>query len=470
MEDLRDWLQKAEQIGELQKVDGADWNLEIGGLLDPKVGKRDTSALLFDNIKDYPEGYRILASIFQTMSRVALILNLPQVSSDRELVEVLRQKLPQWEAESGRFPPQVVKSGPVLQNVHSGAEIDLFEFPTPIWHELDGGRYIGTGDAVITRDPDTGAVNLGTYRVMIHDKKTVGLHIGHGHHGRIHYEKYHARGEACPVAVSIGHHPLIFGVACLPFPGCEYNFAGAIRGAPVDVIEEEVTGLPIPADGEIVIAGWCPPDKMRDEGPFGEWTGYYGVRAPMPVIEVERIYHRDQPVMTGAPPGRCPSDYSYFVNVVRSAMLHNNLIKYGIPDIRGVWLNEAVGFPFITISIKQRYAGHAKQAALIASQVAIGLDGKYVIAVDEDIDPTNIQDVIWALSFRTEPERDIDIIRRCVGMMLDPMLSGETVAPFNSRGIIDACRPYERLNDFHKAIEVPPELADRVRRKWKYLF
>ncbi len=470
MEDLRYWLEKVEQMGELKRIEGADWNLEIGCLIDPKVGKRDSSALLLDSIKDYPQGYRILTSALETRSRVALTLNLPRVDSDRELVEALRQRFPQWEADLDRFPPQVVDNGPILQNVHSGAEIDLFEFPAPLWHKLDGGRYIGTGNAVITRDLDTGEVNLGTYRVMIHDKKTTGLHIGRVHHGRLHYEKYHARGEACPVAVSIGHHPLIFGVAMLAFSGCEYNWAGAMRGEPIRVIQEEVTGLPIPADSEIVIAGWCPPGKTREEGPFGEWTGYYGGRGMRPIIEVERVYHRDKPIMLGSPANRYPNDWSYYANALRSAIIHNDLVKSGIPDVRGAWLHEAAGFPLITISIKQRHAGHAKRAGLIASQSLVGINGKYVIMVDEDIDPTNTQDVIWALCFRSDPEKDIEIIRGCAGMELDPMIRKPTTAPLNSRAIIDACKPYEWISEFPQAIEVDPELADIVRGKWRDLF
>lgn len=470
MEDLRYWLEKVEQMGELKRVEGADWNLEIGCLIDPKRGKRDTSALLLDNIKDYPKGYRILTSALETRNRVALTLNLPQISSDVELVEVLRQRLPQWEVNVENFPPQFVESGPVLQNVHSGAEVDLFKFPTPLWHKLDGGRYIGTGDAVITRDPDTGEVNLGTYRVQILDEKTAGLFIGRVHHGRLHYSKYHARGEACPVAVSIGHHPLIFGVACLSFSGCEYNWAGAISGEPVKVIKEEVTGLPIPANSEIVIAGWSPPNKTREEGPFGEWTGYYGRREMSPYIEIERIYHRDEPIMLGSPANRYPNDWSYYANALRSAILYNELVNNGIPDVRGAWLNEAAGFPLIAISIKQRHPGHARRAGLIASQSLIGINGKYVIVVDEDIDPTNIQDVIWALCWRTDPEKDIEILRGCAGMELDPIIRKPAAAHLNSRAVIDACKPYEWMSEFPQAIEVDPELADKVKRKWSDLF
>ncbi len=133
--------------------------------------------------------------------------------------------------------------------------------------------------------------------------------------------------------VSVGHHPLIFAVAACEVPHepeSEYHFAGAIREQPIRVIEEEVTGLPIPADNEMVIAGWCPPNKSMVEGPFGEWTGYYASGERLePIIEVERIYYRSDPIILGSPPDQTPHDYSYFLGLIRSALLHNWLEKVG---------------------------------------------------------------------------------------------------------------------------------------------
>ncbi len=467
--DLREWLDKVDEMGELKRIEGADWDLEIGCITAMGWGKTTTPALLFDNIKGYPTGDRVVTNFLSSPNRVALTLGLPSDCSLKEHVEILRQKLPQWEAGSHDFPPKVVTSGHILENVRSGDEVDLLQFPVPKCHEHDGGRYIGTGDAVITRDPDTGEVNLGTYRIMVHDAQTVGFYISPGKHGRIHYEKYHAMGKPCPVALSIGHHPLIFGVAGTETSGPEYNFAGAIRGQPVEVIEEEITGLPIPADSELVIVGWCPPGKTRVEGPFGEWTGYYASKErPTPVLEVERIYHRNNPIILGCPPGRPPTSNAYFRALIRSAMLYNFLVNSGIPDIRGVWLSpEGVSRLLLVISIKQRYAGHAKQAAIFASQSRIGAYmGRYVIVVDEDIDPTNIQDVLWALFTRSDPEKDIDIIRRAWASSLDPTIRKPTKAYFNSRAIIDACKPYEWIDEFPETIAISPELAERVKQKW----
>jgi len=470
MGDLRDWLAEVERRGELKQIDGADWDLEIGYIQDRKVRGEDTSVLLFDNIKGYPSGYRLVTTALNTPGRTALTLNLPN-GTKREVVETLRHRLPQWEASLHDFAPQRVETGPVLENVDSGENVDLLKFPAPKWHDLDGGRYIGTGCAVITSDPNTGQVNLGTYRIMVHDEKTAGLYISPGKHGRIHCEKYYAAGQPCPVAVSLGHHPLILAVAASSLRGSEYNWVGAIRGHPEAVIVEEVTGLPIPADSEIVLAGWCPPGKSRTEGPFGEWTGYYGsMERPAPIIEIERIYYRSNPIILGRPPQRPGAGVDIvFKPILDSAILHNELEKMGIPDVRGVWISESAMTPLIIISIKQRFAGHAKRAALIASQSSTLQIGRYIVVVDEDIDPTNIQDVIWSVCFRSDPAQDIDIVRNCRTTPLDPLHRPDTPL-HTSVAIVDACKPYDRIEEFPPAIEVDSELARQFAEKWRDVF
>jgi len=263
----------------------------------------------------------------------------------------------------------------------------------------------------------------------------------------------------------------MFAVSSSNFIGCEYNWAGAIGGEPIEVITEEVTGLPIPAGSEVVIAGWCPPDKARMEGPFGEWTGYYGsMERPAPIIEVERIYHRNAPILTGNPTRRPPSEVTWLQVMLGSAILHNELIRSGIPDVRGVWLNENVLQPLMIVSIKQRYAGHAKNAALAALLCKQMDISRYVIVVDEDIDPTNIRDVIWALCFRSDPEKDVDIIRKGRTSTLDPIIHKPATVLQSSRMIIDACKPYEWIDEFPKTGEISPDVAAKFREKWKWLF
>ncbi len=471
MDDLRAFVDKVEANGGLKRIEGADWDGEIGCLADLNLKGGRPSSLLFDRIKDYPAGYRVLSGALSTAKHVALALGLPPALSDLQLLNLLRHKLPEWDAAIARFSANVVNTGPVLENIHEGGDINLWEFPSPRWHELDGGRYIGTGDAVITRDPDNNEINLGTYRIQVHDEKTLGFYVSPGKHGRIHREKWHARGKPCPVAISLGHHPLFFGVSCFPLSaGMEYSYLGAMTGGPVATIQEELTGLPIPADSEIVIAGFSPPDRKRLEGPFGEWTGYYASKiAEAPVIEVERIYHRDSPILLGSQNAVPPSDSTYYSAAIRSAQLHADLERFGIPDVNGTWVGmEGMGYLFIVVSIRQRYAGHAKQAALLACQLTSGgaYHGRYVAVVDEDIDPTNTQEVLWAICTRSDPEKDIDILRRCWSTGLDPTIRKPATAFFNTRAVIDACKPFEWKEEFPKEITLSPQLVERVKAKF----
>ena len=441
-EDLRGWISKMESLGELKKVEGADWNLEMGCFADPKISGENGSALLFDKVKGYPAGYRVLVPRLVTAAQTAHTLNLPP-GSPMELIDILRKKWSEWKSTSYQYPPKMVRNGPIMENIHDGKEVDLFEFPVPMWHETDGGRYIGTADAFITRDPDTGEVNLGTYRVMVHNQNSTGIFIAPGHHGRLHYEKYHNSGKACPVALSVGHHPLFFIAAATNIIGNEYNWMGAVREEPVEVIIDEVTGLPIPADAEIVLTGWIQPEKRKQEGPFGEWTGYYG-RPPsdLPVIDVERVYHRNNPILLGHAPLRPQPGHSpLFKAVIDSALLHNELASYGIPDVKRVWISEAGLTTWLTVSIKQRYAGHAKRVGLLISQSNTNQQSRYVVVVDEDIDPSNIQDVLWAMCFRSDPATDIEILHGCRTEPLDPTWTSGPIV--NSIAIIDACKPFE---------------------------
>lgn len=468
-DDLRDWLAKVEEMGELKHIEGADWDLEIGAISALNVGKEEHGALLFDNIKGYPKGYRILSCSTSTPRRLGFTFNLPEFSSKLDMVRVMREKLAEWEGKMQEFPYEVVDRGPILENIQSGKDINLFDFPVPQWHKKDGGRYIGTGDAIITKDPETGELNLGTYRIMVQDEKTTSLYISPGKHGRIQYEKYHAMGKPCPVAMSFGHHPLIFRVSATEvMPGCEYGFIGAVRGRPVKVIEEEITGLPIPADSEIVVVGWVPPDKTRMEGAFGEWTGYYASKErEAPIVEVERIYYRNDPILVGAPPNRPPYESTLFCIVKGSAVLWNALVKSGVPDVKGVWMSEVGHQQFVIVSIKQRYPGHARQAAyLVCQNRPAAYHGRYVVVVDDDIDPSDPQQVQWAICTRSDPEKDIEIIRRAWSTPLDTMIRKPTNAYFNSRAIIDACKPYEWIDEFPEDIKIDPELAEKVKKKW----
>ena len=473
--DLRAWLQEARRLDEVRDVDGADWKLELGTIAELNVKKSPNPALLFDRIPGYPAGYRVLTCSTSSPARLASILRLGEERDHHRLVQKLRGKPAGWQAQAPRFPTVTAAAGPVFENRMSGDEVDLFAFPSPLWHEHDGGRYIGTGCMVVTRDTDTDWINVGTYRVMIHDRNHVGLDMIPGKHGAIQYRKHMQAGKRFPVCIVIGADPLGYLVSGIevPFGMCEYHYIGAILGEPVAVVPGELTGLPIPAAAEIVLEGYCAPGDERIEGPFGEFHGYYpGKAATAPAVRIERIYFRNDPIIVGSPPAKPPNDYSYSKAVMRSALLLDALAAAGVPDVAGVWAHEIGGARmFNVVAIKQRYAGHARQAGHILNQCGVGAYmSRYSVVVDEDIDPSNLQEVMWAVATRTDPALDIDIIQRGMGSKNDPMsIAYPYRAPLSSKAIIDACRPYDFLEEFPAVAEASKELQAAIREKWKDL-
>ena len=471
--DLRAWLAEVEKLGELRHVRGADWNLELGAISELNVKKDLPPALLFDEIKDYPKGFRVLTCSTSSPARLSSILRLPIEKTHAGLVAALRGKPAQWKAAAANFPYVTVKSGPALENVER--EPDLRKFPSPLWHEMDGGPYIGTGCSVITRDLDTDWVNVGTYRVQLLDRNHVALDMVAGKHGRIQYEKHKAAGKRFPVVIVIGADPLGYLISGIevPFGMCEYDYIGAILGKPVAVIRGEITGLPFPAASEIVLEGHVEPNDERTEGPFGEFHGYYpGKEGKAPAVTIERVYYRNDPIMVGSPPAKPPNDYSYSKAVMRSALLHDALVAAGVPDVKGVWAHEIGGARmFNVVAIRQRYAGHARQAGHILSQCGVGAYmSRYSVVVDDDIDPSNLQEVMWAVATRTDPSIDIDIIQRGYGSKNDPMFVAYRYdAAFASKAVIDACRPWDHIHEFPAVAEATKELQAKIRAKWKEL-
>jgi UbiD family decarboxylase len=311
--------------------------------------------------------------------------------------------------------------------------------------------------------------------VQVIDRNHVALDMVPGKHGRIHYEKHKAAGKRFPVVIVCGADPLTYLISGIeiPFGMCEYDYMGAILGQPVSVVKGEVTGLPFPAASEIVLEGHVEPGDERTEGPFGEFHGYYpGKAGTAPVVTVVRIYFRNDPILLGSPPAKPPNDYSYSKAVMRSALLMDALVAAGVPDVHAVWAHEIGGARmFNVVAIKQRYAGHARQAGHILSQCGVGAYmSRYSVVVDEDIDPSNLQEVMWAVATRTDPAIDIDIIQRGMGSKNDPMFVAYPYdAPFSSKAIIDACRPWDHKDAFPAVAEASKELQDRTRAKWKDL-
>lgn len=469
--DLREWMEKVEALGDLKRVRGAHWDKEIGGIVDLYQRKMGLPALYFYGVPGYPEDYGILANSCTSLKRIALSFGLSPGTSEMELIQHWRQYLRDFKL----IPPRVVSEGSILENVSRGNQVDLMKFPIPRWHELDGGRYIGTGVMVLMRDLDGGWVNSGAYRVQVYDATTASVMISKGKQGAMIMQKYFDQKCPCPVAVVCGMDPLLFMMAGMeiPYGVDEYYVTGGLRGEAVLVINGERTGLPIPADGEIAFEGEITPGDEIDEGPFGEWTGYYasGVRK-QPVIRVKTLYHRRDPIILGAIPAIPPCDDTYYRGFLRCASVWDELEKAGVHGIKGVWAHEAGGGRFwLTISIKQSYGGHAKQAGLIASQCHAGAyANRWTIVVDDDINPANMDEVVWAMCTRVDPREDVEILRGCWSTALDPMSYPPGSRVLNSRVVVDACRPWATRKEFPPVAESSPELKRELIAKWPDLF
>lgn len=478
--DLRQFIDRLDELGELKRVNGADSDEEIGVISELMI-ERGGPGLLFDEIPGYPAGYRILANVCKSARNTAIAVGIDHERTLREMGE-------EWEARvrgCKPIPPEVLSTGPVFENVLDGGDVNLLKFPSPKWHDRDGNRYIGTGVCVINQDPDSGFVNSGAYRVAVHDERTCGLFIEPYHHGDIIRRKYWQRGQKAPVAVSVGQEPILTilsggsGYFC-PEGVSEIDVAGYFLGAPYQVVKAPVTGLPVPATAEIVIEGFVPsPDEVVvPEGPFGEWTGYYAHgRRPETIIEVAAIYHRNDPIIFGDPPTRPVRSYSELGDIdVRAKTM---LEEKGIPGIRSVY---RIARPaFRVVAMTQMYDEHVDDVIrALEPGGQQGMGNRIWLLVDDDIDITNHEEVLWAIATRCIPEHGVTVVPGTAVWQLDPRIPpGERSDPDKEQGrraysahnlIINACRPWAWKDEFPPVNVNSPELRERVERKWASLF
>jgi len=470
--DLREFLKHVKAAGELQEISGAHWNLEIGALTELFAERPPTPALLFDDIAGYGKGKRVLSNVLFSPLRQSLALGVVPDLRGISLVQAVKSKL----AELKPIPPVESQNAPVLENVAEERDVNILNFPVPHWHEKDGGRYIGTFDAVIARDPDSGYINVGTYRVQAHDEKTVGLWIIPGKHGNLIAQKYWSRGEDCPFLIVCGLPPsmILASTVGIPWGISEYDFLAGLLGTPIPIVKGLRTGLPMPANAEWVLEGFAPPPEKlsHSEGPFGEWPGYYASgTVARPVVKIAAIYHRDDPIITGDPPLKTYLNTDIYM-YIRAANIWSSMERAGIPEIKGVWFPRQGRF-VVTVAIRQRYPGHARQVGhgVLATRDG-GRDTRMVIVVDDDIDITNINEVLWAVVSRWDPKRQSEIFD-VPASELNPTLTqeqrvaGEMVS---SCIIVDACRSYARRDDFPAVSSVSPEYKQTVLKQWAHLF
>jgi UbiD family decarboxylase len=463
--DLREFIGQIDALGALRRIDGADARHEVGGITEVAAGMADCPALLFDHIKGYAPGYRVFTNAVTNPQRAALALG---IDATLRPLDALKHWMTKRQTLTPRKPVEIGTAA-WRENAMRGDDVEVTKFPAPVWHKQDGGPYIGSGSLVVTRDPDSGWINASIYRVQVHGPKQLTIQFDHaGRHGAIIAKKYWDQGKSCPVAIVNGEDPALFiaGFEYLAAGVSEFEFAGAIKASPVEVHPGPVTGLPIPAHAEIIIEGYLKPlaEASLPEGPFGEFTGYFANDTrPCPVMEIAAIHYRNDPILLGSPPMKPPR--FHFGLPFRAASIWSNLETAGVTDVVGVW--QHISQLMTVVALRQRYDGHAKRAALIAA--ANSYMGRVVVVVDDDIDPSDLADVMWAVTTRCEPSEQTDIIRNAWSSALDPRIPAEAKmrgVSSHSKLIIEAVKPFSWIEKFPKPSALSYQDAQTIEAKW----
>jgi 4-hydroxy-3-polyprenylbenzoate decarboxylase len=475
--DLREFLSRLDAEGEVQHVTReVDWNLEMGAIIRHAYDLK-APAPLFENVKDYPGGTRVVGGSMAMSrkpkapyARLALAFEMDTESPPVEIMEeYLRRK-------RNPLKPIRVATGPCKENVQVGGEVDLYKFPAPFLHEGDGGRYIGTWHVIITKDPDSGWVNWGIYRLMIHDRYTLGGIFSPQQHMGIHfYQKSEPRNRPLEFAVALGSEPItpLMGGVRLPAGVNEADIVGAVRREPLEVVKCETVDLEVPATAEIVIEGELVPKERREEGPFGEYTGYMGgMRAPRPVYRVKAVTHRTDPILPVCCEGVPITDSHTVTMITKTVELLDDLRQRGFP-IRMVWRPpEASGYVTV-ISTLVPYPNYPAYLANAVWGTKPGSSARFLIIVEEDVDPTDKDQVLWALATRCHPDRGIFKMPNAPGSALDPFLNPyERKHGLGAQVMFDCTWPKDWPQE---AIPIkasfqslwPKEIQEKVLRHWR---
>ncbi len=467
---LREFLDKLESEGELKRVKReVHWNLELSHIARLSESRRGP-ALLFESVKDHP-GKRVVVNVLDSKERLALAL---EVDPHSRLLDLAKHWLTR--VDSRRVPPEWVDSSADRDNISIGTDVDLYELPAPWFYPGDGGRYLGTAGCLITRNLHTGRINVGTYRGMIADKDKMTQVFMPSRDAEADLQAYADIGKPMPVAWVAGIIPEIFLCSSFVFPSgvSEYDLAGALRDKPIKVTKGKIVDLPIPVEAEIVLEGEIVPGKRLPEGPFGEFTGYYSGKKtsePREYIEVKAMSYRDNPILWASTAGSPVSDTHMMGSLCYTASLWSELQKTGIPGIKSVYCPPAGGGRMMAIvSLEQMYSGHPTQVGLAAFASVTGSNHglKTVLVVDADIDPENIDQVLYAMSFRCQPERSVQIPGRSRLSLLEPPLPAEARL-MTSRMLIDACLPYEWAEK-PAPVVLDRETTGKIESQWDQYF
>jgi UbiD family decarboxylase len=470
--DLNSFIKRLEKEGELARVKAkVDWKYELGAIARKVYGPPPGPALLFENVKDYD--MPVFTGGLQTVRRIAIALDLDPKIDGASLIKEYARRL------EHPIYPVILENGPCKENKLFDGQVDLLKFPVPWWSEKDGGRYIGTWHQVVTKDPETGWTNVGTNRMMIHERNICGIQFPRFQHIALMYSKYEKMNQPMPIAVSIGNDPVAILASSSPFPAGvnEWTMAGALRGQPFELVKAETVDLEVPAHSQIVLEGEIPPFERKAEGPFGEHTGYYGGGiVALPIVKVKCVTHRNNPIFRGTAMGRPVTEESRITSVNLAAHAMALYRSVGFPGVCAVNF-PAGGDPWFCaiISLTKTYPSHGLDAARLLLSTKVGKFAKLVIVVDDDIDVYNFDQVLWAVNIRFQAGRDISLTRGESGSRLDPSVPHEHIG-FTDKMIMDATWPSTpdfqprqewEGNTHPPEVTTSPELEDLIERRWK---
>ncbi|HHY38503.1 MAG TPA: UbiD family decarboxylase [Clostridia bacterium] len=435
--DLRTFLEALRSKGHLVEISRrVSLVHEMGAVADALI-RTGGPAPLFKNV-DHPSGIPVTGGLLASIDRIAIALGCEK----SEVTGVIGRALKEPSSTV------LVDRPPFRENVIVGGTLD--SLPIPFHNPGDAGPYI-TGGIAIARDPDTGRHNYSYNRLQIKGPRKTGFVMNVWRHIRQFYEKAEQRGEALPVAIAIGLDPVIHIAAGLRTDEEEGRIAAALRGEPLEVGKCETVDIEVPAHAEIVIEGRILPGIREEEGPLAEFTGHYGEKWYPPVMEVTAICHRSNPIFQTIIPGSF--EHVYLGNVLPREPLLLEFTRHVSKGVKGVHLAPYTGGFMAVVSLEKSNPGEPKNVALAALMTHVNI--KMAVVVDPDVDIHSPSDVLWAMTTRVDPSKDIFVVPRAQGIENDPTADKHGV---HSKIGIDATLEESKKKDYKRVVYPPVDL------------
>ncbi len=468
--DNREYIKRLEESGDLRIIEQeVDWDLEMGAIT-RKVCEEQAPSPYFKNIKDYP-GFESLGAPMATWRRLAIAMGM---EADSAVPDICSEYVKRNQGEP--IDPVVVEKSAAAckDNILLGDDANLFHLPGPMVHDGDGGRYLATWHFVVSKDMDTQEINWGMYRMMVFDEKTmVGPVLPFSDMGKMFHGKYAPQNKPMPFAAVLSADPMSSLASCAPTQLPEDQFAGMLKGEPVEVVQCETCDLMVPANAEIIIEGEVIPGIEIEEAPFGEYTGYRtSPREPRTVYRIKAITYRNNPVLMISNMGM-PVDEGQLLRSFSLALeMHKLLESQGIP-ITGVYMLPESTHHIVVVGVKTAYTGIAQQIANLIYGSKLAPWFHMTIVVDEDTDIYNKDEVIHALATKCHPIRDIHKYENAPGTPLNPYASPEErKTSTGAKVLFDCTFPLDwPKSDLPIRVSFdnvyPQEIQDKVNENWK---